>query len=392
MYFQFRYAASRRTAKANLRRDAFPEPREALVEVPDDAAPRPASGRVRATSRTHGSVTYDTKRLTATGQVGRRSARRLSGLTRHGTGPDVGPLASSGRAGTRTSDRPRPSEAPTLRSHVRNSTSPRPCRCRSGATMTSMPQEASISRPPTDSRTGIVAYWPTTVVPSRASQISGPSAGTLRVAAVLPVPAQPVGFGRVGPEHAPVQRLDLAPILGAVAIDLGHGVQRSGQLPGYAAASTYSMLLMSASCVSGLSRSQRAERPPAAAAPSTSRAVLRGRRAGRRPRSARAAACTRHLLEQVVVLDDAVARVADERVLVRRLAQRPRRVPREKPERAERDRAGRRSGAAAPALAGAADARRQTTGTAPSTGSTGRRAPARGGTRAGTAARRPRAR
>ena len=48
-----------------------------------------------------------------------------------------------------------------------------------------------------------------------------------------------------------------------------------------------------------------------------------------------------HLLEQVVVLDLAAPRGPDERVLVRRLLQRPRRVTREEPERAERRRAAR---------------------------------------------------
>jgi hypothetical protein len=41
-----------------------------------------------------------------------------------------------------------------------------------------MPQAASISTPLTATRTGMHAYWPTMAPPSRASQISGPAAGT----------------------------------------------------------------------------------------------------------------------------------------------------------------------------------------------------------------------
>ena len=49
------------------------------------------SGRVRATIFTIGSVTAETRRLTPTGHVGMRNARRVSGLTRQGSGPDVRP-------------------------------------------------------------------------------------------------------------------------------------------------------------------------------------------------------------------------------------------------------------------------------------------------------------
>ena len=52
-----------------------------------------------------------------------------------------------------------------------------PWRWRSGATITSMPHEASSSRPCTCSRTGIVAYWPTSVGPSRAIQMTGAPPG-----------------------------------------------------------------------------------------------------------------------------------------------------------------------------------------------------------------------
>ena len=77
----------------------------------------------------------------------------------------------------------------------------------------------------------MLAYWPTMAPPSRATQISGPVGGHVRVAAVLPVPAQPVGVGHVGAEHAAVQRLDLAPVVGSVAVDLSHRASLSPPQP-----------------------------------------------------------------------------------------------------------------------------------------------------------------
>ena len=136
------------------------------------------SGRARATMRTTGSVTHDTKRLIGIGQFGRRSARRVSGFTKQGTGPTFG-QRSFWKRRYEDSDSPSPSAAPTCCSHVRNSTSPRPCRCRSGATMTSMPHDPPISVPSTDTVTGIAAYWPTMVGPSRATQMVGPAGGQL---------------------------------------------------------------------------------------------------------------------------------------------------------------------------------------------------------------------
>ena len=137
-----------------------------------------------------------------------------------------------------------------------------------------------------------------------------------------------------------------------------------------AGASTYSMLLMSASCVSGLSRSHR----PSARRQAADRAghvqlLADDAQPGAR-RSGRAAGATRTFSSRSSCLTMPLPRVADERVLVRRLLQRPRRVPREQAERARTRRAGRRSGAAEPAPAAAAGARRQTTDTAPSTDST----------------------
>ena len=98
------------------------------------------------------------------------------------------------------------------------------------------------------------------------------------------------------------------------------------------------------------------------------------------------------LLEQVVVLDLSAPRRLDERVLVRRLLQRPRRVAREARGTWRTPRGGRRSDAAEPASSIAAGARRRTTDTAPSTDTRARRARARARTRAGRAARRRRAR
>ena len=45
--------------------------------------------------------------------------------------------------------------------------------------MTSMPHDPPISVPSTDTVTGIAAYWPTMVGPSRATQMVGPAGGQL---------------------------------------------------------------------------------------------------------------------------------------------------------------------------------------------------------------------
>jgi hypothetical protein len=46
----------------------------------------------------------------------------------------------------------------------------------------------------------------------------------LRVEAVLPVPAQPAGFGRVRAEHAPVERIDRVAILVPEPVDHHRGL------------------------------------------------------------------------------------------------------------------------------------------------------------------------
>ena len=143
MNFQFRYGASRRTMNANF--DASRS--HSAVNSSSNlrmGATSAASGFTRAMMRTKGSVTAEMSRLTGIGQFGRRRALRVSGFTRQGTGPTFG-QRSFWRSRKDDSERPRPSEAPTCWSQARNSTSPRPWRCRSGATMTSMPQDASIS-------------------------------------------------------------------------------------------------------------------------------------------------------------------------------------------------------------------------------------------------------
>ncbi len=122
-----------------------------------------------------------------------------------------------------------------------------------------------------------------------------------------------------------------------------HACRRAGidrYRPRYAPAfaSTYSMLLINASCVNGLSCSQRPSGPgmrrTVPVACSSSR-TIRNPAAAIWPRSR----LTRDQLEQVVELPLALARRLDERVLVGRLLQGPRGVPGEELERRERDRA-----------------------------------------------------
>ncbi len=47
------------------------------------------------------------------------------------------------------------------------------------------------------------------------------AAGIVRVTAVLPVPSQPAGLGRVSAEDASIQRFDSAPVVRSVTIDVG---------------------------------------------------------------------------------------------------------------------------------------------------------------------------
>ncbi len=96
------------------------------------------------------------------------------------------------------------------------------------------------------------------------------------------------------------------------------------------------MLLINVFCVSGLD-----PEPPADGLPACGRTVLRhvqflahDAQAGAGNLATQPA--HRDLLQQVIFLDDAVAGVTDERVLVRRLLERPRRVTRQEAERAER--------------------------------------------------------
>ena len=166
---------------------------------------------MRATILTIGSVTAETSRLTPTGQFGMRSARRVSGLTRQGSGPTSG-QRSFWNSRYDDSDSPRPSEAPTLRSHVRKSTSPRPWRWRSGATMTSMPHEPRTCRPRDRHLHRHRRVLPDDGRAFARNPDLGLAARVVRVAPVLPVPAQPAGLGGVVAEHTPIQRVDGAPV------------------------------------------------------------------------------------------------------------------------------------------------------------------------------------
>ena len=101
MYFQFRYRASR------LHGDAQSDPPFAPTVDPTRASNRRTtstssrSGCVRETKRTTGKANADTSRLIATGQVGMRNARRLSGFTRQDSGCAFGQRISSSRAARR---------------------------------------------------------------------------------------------------------------------------------------------------------------------------------------------------------------------------------------------------------------------------------------------------
>src|SRR6185436_17376996 len=116
-YFQFRYGASLRTARSNFdATDSHKPVKLSSKRWSNRTSAR--SGRFRDTTFTTGSVTADTSRLRPGGQSGRRSARRVSGFTKQGTGPASGHL-SFWKSLYEDSDSPRPSEAPTFRSHIR---------------------------------------------------------------------------------------------------------------------------------------------------------------------------------------------------------------------------------------------------------------------------------
>ena len=196
----------------------------------------------------------------------------------------------------------------------------------------------------------------------------GLAAGVVRVAAVLPLPAQPARVGGVVAEHAPVEGIDRAPVVGRYCSTSGYAP------PGVARRLTRQHVLhvadenvwTSATVPDGGGQHRRK-------APHRRRDVqlFADDSRGRRRRSARE---PRHVTfsSRSSCLISPLRASCDERVLVRRLLQRPRRVARQERERRERDCAGRRAGAAAPESSAAAGALPQTTDTAPSTGRRGR--------------------
>ena len=195
-----------------------------------------------------------------------------------------------------------------------------------------MPHAASISRPLTPSWTGIVAYWPTIAWPSRATQISGPVGGTF-------------GFLRYCQSHR--SRLASAMSLPNTrrysasiwrrprgGIDRFQPCLRSVRRRGA------QHVLHVADQRILRQRADPSQRPMGAGhLPHGARDVqfLAHDRAGRRPAICPRSRETVTFSSRSSCFDDALARVADERVLVRRLLQRPRRVTRQETERPERD-------------------------------------------------------
>ena len=68
------------------------------------------------------------------------------------------------------------------------------------------------------------------VGPSRTTQSNGCAVGIVRIAAVLPVPAQAAGGRGVGAEDASIERLYAALVLRPVPIDFWHGCERVSSL------------------------------------------------------------------------------------------------------------------------------------------------------------------
>ena len=118
------------------------------------------------------------------------------------------------------SDNPRPSDAPTLRSHVRNNSSPRPAVAVRAPPWRRCPR-GRISFTPSAAGPGIVGR--TDDGRSFAHQPQQRRTdGIIRITGVLPIPSQPARRGGVGAEHAAIERLYAALVLRPVPINLGH--------------------------------------------------------------------------------------------------------------------------------------------------------------------------
>src|SRR3954466_4564715 len=112
----------------------------------------------------------------------------------------------------------------------------------------------------------------------------GFTAGVVRVAPVLPFPAQAAGLCGIAAEHTPIQRVHCAAILGPVAIDVWNG---HAYAPDPACASTYSMFEMQ------MSRSRPVSRTAPATARGSRLSVPDMCSSSRRPRTPACAICAR---------------------------------------------------------------------------------------------------
>jgi hypothetical protein len=253
------------------------------------------SGRDRAMILMKGRLTAETSLLIGTGQFGRRSARRDSGFTKQGMGPASGHLSFWNRryeASVRAEAKrgadvavPRPDEyfaealaLPLGRDHDVHS--PR------GLHFLALHAQGA----PASSRTGPMMLGPLARDPDLGllARVVGVFGGT-----AIPSAAG-ARLGSVVAEDAPVEGLDGTAVLGPVTIDVSHHY-----VP--ALANRYSMLLMSASCVSGLSRSRRASRaghPPHGTG--HVQVLTHDPQAG--PGNLSAQPLHAHLLEQVILL------------------------------------------------------------------------------------------
>ena len=220
MNFQLRYAASRRTARSS--RGATRSHRRSMSRSNRRTTSTSSrNGRARATTRTNGSANAETSRLIDSGQVGRRNARRLRGLTTTRQRDRLRPphlrqqIARARRTGRRPGRRPTagPRRAGGLRPDPAVAARRRPV----GRRPRAFRVEAADADPHGHQRTGGNR-------PSGLREQSGTAVRPWRWRdCAVPSPNGGARVGRLCAERAAIQLLNAPPIVGTITIDICHG-------------------------------------------------------------------------------------------------------------------------------------------------------------------------
>ena len=220
MNFQFRYAAVAPNGEIEPRRHALPQPIDVAIEAAHDLDLLAERPRARDDEHAPGASTADTRRLIGVGHVGRRSARRLSGLTRQGSVTGFGQRIFSSRIARPVGEAraERDARLPIPRAEQRF-TEP---------LSLTLGDDERIRRP---RAVGVEAANADAHRHQRTRGDHGRPfahdrverfAGLVRGIAPRPVPAQANRVGGLGAERASIQLLDAPPVVGAIRFDVRH--------------------------------------------------------------------------------------------------------------------------------------------------------------------------